>query len=160
MMATKITFSHPYRLLFCGVWLLFAILLVTGFIQGQTVLILGLGILCLFMAVYSFFSQTDIVVDMDQKPELHVFKRPISLRQRTLPLHKIETFTTTANRFVQDEENEPFQYRRTRPVSYEIEVVLKNGRTGLLAEAHTEEDALNAVAQLNKILADVPSSSD
>ena len=159
MTAEKITLYHPYRPLFSGVWFLFAVLLLLGFFQGQSILIFALGTLSFVMTLYTLFAQTEIIVDLVENKELRVQKRPINLRQRTLSLDKIEIFTTSANRLRLDEDEAQLGYHLTRPVSYEIEAVLKNGRALLLAEAHTEEKARHAVAQLNALLlTDVPSS--
>ena len=151
----KITLSHPYRPLFTAVWLLFAVLFILGYAQGQSLLILVLGVLCLLMAPYTFWAQTEIIAG---SAVITVQKRPINLRTRTISLAKIETFTTNANRRQLEDDDEQMGYHQTRPTAYDIEAVLKTGRALLLAEAHTEEAALTAVAQLQMILTHAPSS--
>ena len=152
MTAEKITLTHPYRLAYVAAWMLFSVLLIWGYAQGQSFFILILGILAGLAAVYTFYAATQLQLQQLPEPAVIVLHQPLPMRPRTFPLNNIASFSTNANRPQLADDDEHMGYHRTRPIAYQIFAEFKNGRSRFLAEAHTEATALDTVKQLNQQL--------
>ena len=153
MVIEKIQLRHPYRWLFTGAWVLFAALFVLGFFQGQSFFVLVLALCCALAAGYSATAAHEITITDDNgEKTVSVVTRPINWRTRSMPLTDVHSFSTNANRRLLQDDDENLGYHQTRPVAYELEIVLPTGRTRFLANAHTEADALAAVVQLQQHL--------
>ncbi len=147
-----ILLTHPYRYFFAAAWTLFGGLFLLGFAQGQSFFTLVLGIFCLLAAVYSATAATEISITPTPEPHLQLRQRPISLRTKQRNLKDISGFATNANRPPLDEDDERLGYHHTRPIAYDIELILANGRRYPFTQAHTEESAKQTTAQLNRTL--------